>query len=318
MKARRRTADGRYARDTQPSTGDTLATATVAAGLVIGAAGQLSPAVAAAQQMPRTDVERTAAGSDHPSPPPAHEPVPVGALDATNLKAATDVSHAPASVTPVPVDDSAELNTAPHRPGALPEAIPDGLQAAAPSEATSASVPAPESLQASLSSIAQSISSAMKTLIDHVEDLKAEMPTLSTLQQQFDGLAQDADRLAQEIASVSDAAAPAPDLSELLGGPALLTVLHTAGPVTELPATLLGAEGPLGAALGNTAPMSTIQDVTPAAPQVSGIDPPHDAAMAVAEVAPLQLGFLGQSYTDSGDAHDFGSHGLVSPLHGFI
>jgi len=314
MKARRRTADGRYARDTQPATGDTLATATVAAGLVIGAAVQLAPAVAAAHQMPRTDTERTSTGSDHPSPPPAHEQMPVGTLDATNLEAPTVVSHAPA----VRVEDSAGPNSAPHVLGSLPEAIPDGFPPGAPSEATSASDPTPESLQASLSSAAQSISSAMKTLIDHVEGLKAEIPALSTLQHQFVGLAEDADRLAQEIASVSDAAAQALDLSELLGGPALQTVPHAAGPVTKLPATLLGAEGPVGAVLENAAPLSTGQDVVQAAPQIAGIDLSHDAAMIFAEAAPLQLGFLGQSYTDSGDAHDFGSHGLVSPLHGFI
>jgi hypothetical protein len=35
-------------------------------------------------------------------------------------------------------------------------------------------------------------------------------------------------------------------------------------------------------------------------------------------VAPLQIGFLGQSYTEVADPHDPGSHGMTSMLHGLV
>jgi len=319
MNARRRTADGRYAREVQPGSGDTLAAATVAAGLVIGAAEHLSPAVAAAQQARHADPERTSMGGNHDAPPPSHPLLPAAASATTDLGTST-VAEAPVSDFPEPVGKGAVLDTAAHALGVLPETVPDGSQGTpSPDTAASSSPPAAEAVQASLSSAAQSISGAMKTLIDHVEGLKAEMPGLSGLQHQFDGLAEDAGRLAQGIASATGAALQPIDLSELLGGPALQALPATADLVTQqLPATLLGAEGPVGIALGNVDSPSVAHDVVQAVPEIAGIDLPQDVSMIVADVAPLQLGFLGQSYTDSGDAHDFGSHGLVSPLHGFI
>lgn len=315
MKAKRRTADGRFARDTQGSAAESVAAATVAAGLVIGAAEHLSPSVVAAQQAQRHDIERTTTAADHAAPAPVQEAQ--AAAPSAMEEAGTTASHALATESSAPTSDGAALDTAPHMLGALPDAVAVAAHDAPSAEAGSTLAPAPESVHATLSSAAESISSAMKTLIDHVEGLKGEMPGLATLQHQFDGLAENASHLAQEIASAAGATANPIDLSELLGGPTLQIVPHATDFVADqLPPALLGAEVPDAAS-------GLVSTVVAAVPQVAALelphDPgPHDPGTIVAELAPLQLGFLGQSYTDSGDTHDVGSHGLVSPLHGFI
>jgi hypothetical protein len=312
MKAKRRTADGRFARDTQGTAAETIAAATVAAGLVIGAAEHLSPAVAVAQQAQRSDTARTGT-ADHVAPhsgpaETAHAVAPA----MTELAADAAASHAPSSDSPATTPEKIALDTAPHMLGHLPDAAAETAHAVPYSETGTALAPAPQSVHVTLSSAADSISSAMKTLIDHVEGLKGEMPGLATLQQQFDGLAENASHLAQEIASASGATAHAIDLSELLGGPALQAVPHATDLVADqLPPSLLGAEIP-------SAISGLVPTVGTPEPQLAVTDLAHDPGTVVSDVAPLQLGFLGQSYTDSGDTHDFGSHGLVSPLHGFI
>jgi hypothetical protein len=331
MKAKRRSADGRFARDTQGATAESIAAATVAAGLVLGAAEHLSPTVAAAQQVRLPDMERSTL-ADHAPPPPAQEAAQAAASAVTSHDAATVEAPAPSAQSSAPASDTAALDTAPHTLGPLPEIGADtgrearSSDAAAASSADAPSLSSPELVHASLSSAADSISSAMKTLIDHVEGLKGEMPGLATLQHQFDGLAENASHLAQEIATAAGATMSGLthplDLSELLGGPATPAVPGTADfALGELPPSILGAEVPgaetLGQVASGLAPVSVAYDIVSAAQTAMPVDVPNDPGTVVSEVAPLQLGFLGQSYTDSGDMHDL-SHGLVSPLHGFV
>lgn len=343
MNAKRRTADGRFARETPVATAaESIGLATVAAGLVIGAYEQLSPAVAAAQQGGRSGADRLGMADHTLQTPPAeaaHAPL-AGPPDDTPLEAASIATLA---------QDGASHAASP--PGIdlghdMMKSAPDESRDAGSHGSTSgpaeraASEPA-EAAHMALADAAESISTAMKTLLGHVEGLKIGLPGIADLQHQFDGIAEDAGRLAQEISSAAGAGLDGIDLSEILGGPALPVVPETvdalAGSLGDvlspagghsIPATLLGAAEP-DAVPGLPATGFEIGSVATAA-----LDLPHDAistrssgdgieTLTAGELGglgapPLQLGFLGQSYTDSGTHHDSGSHGLVSPLHGFV
>jgi hypothetical protein len=105
----------------------------------------------------------------------------------------------------------------------------------------------------------------------------------------------------------------------VLGGPPL--DLGTISAPLDLPASILGAatDG-VGAGHGGDAVLPVLSAGPPLEPVHADTAMPvvdHVAAPAL-ELPPLQLGFLGQSYTDVVDHHDNGSHSLNSPLHGFI
>lgn len=102
----------------------------------------------------------------------------------------------------------------------------------------------------------------------------------------------------------------------MLGGPPLdLGAVADSLAADLLPPSILGAHsdaahaGEVVQATFNALPIEPVAAI--------GSDVLDHAATTVTEVAPLQLGFLGQPYVD---AHhdDGGPHALSSPLHGFI
>jgi hypothetical protein len=117
-----------------------------------------------------------------------------------------------------------------------------------------------------------------------------------------------------------DHALQAVSLPELPLLPAVTaTVDHALAPVPELPA-LPSVSTMLDHVLGAAAlpDISAIHADLPAA--VLGATAPvvDHVAAPIVEAAPLQIGFLGQSYTDVNDPHDLGSHGIGSMLHGLV
>jgi len=335
MKARRRLSDGRLSRDAADgAAADAVAFGTMAAGLVIGAMDQLAPAWSV--------TARYGQGVDRPSSavtqagvaaqvPHADAVTPGHALPLRELTHHVDLQphasdaepwHAAPAVSPsaemLPMLVSAH-DTAPEPArGSAAAAVPD--PAAEHIEKPAAEIePAPPAIapETAIAGIAQHISEAMDTLVDQIKALPTSIDGLSTLIQHATDIGAIAGQMVDEISSA--ALKGVEGLSEVLGGPSL--DLGTISTPLDLPASILGAatDG-IGASHGGDA-------VLPVLNTASLQEPVHaDAAMPVVdhvaapvmELPPLQLGFLGQSYTDVVDHHDNGSHSLNSPLHGFI
>ena len=114
-------------------------------------------------------------------------------------------------------------------------------------------------------------------------------------------------------------------LSEVLGGPP--SDPATSGGTSDLralPATILGAATNTASAGDGGHAATPAVDTTLPEPlhtdtHIDTASMPDHAAAPVADVPPLQLGFLGQSYVDAADHHhDAGSHGMNSLLHGLV
>jgi hypothetical protein len=335
MRSRSRTPDGRFAREIPDGTIDAIALGTVAAGLVVGAADHVPSA--------------NAAPADHHATPPIVPPLPEAA--ATHAAASPPPAHASSVELPSHVDGLSAAT-------AVAQTLPttdEPLVAPSPSvDATHADTPPP--LHETLATIADSFSSAMKTLADHVQSNAPEPDQLSSVIQHVGAMADSA------VALANDLGAPAlPSLPELPLLPSVTaTVDHALGAVSlpelpslpsveatvdyalqavslpELPSLtstidhalqapslpeLPAASASLDHALGAASPpdLPPVHTDVPAA--VLGAPEPvvDHLAAPVVEAPPLQIGFLGQSYTDMYDPHDLGGvHGMGSMLHGMV
>jgi hypothetical protein len=335
MKARRRLSDGKISRDAvDAGAAEAVAFGTMAAGLVIGSMEQLAPAWSV--------TARYGHGVDRPSSAATHTDVATeGAQsDAVTLDHALPFREPAHHADLQPQAPDAEPRDAEPGSGASAEMLPivmpmhemapdqeRGATAAAASgpadehidkvAASVESVALPTAPETAIAGIAQNISEAMNTLVDQIKALPTSIDGISSLVQHATDIGAIAGQMVDEISST--VLKGVEGLSEVLGGPPL--ELGTIGTPLDLPASILGAatDG-IGASQGGDA-------VLPMLNTASLPDPVHaDAAMpvvdhvaaAVVELPPLQLGFLGQSYTDVADHHDNGSHSLTSPLHGFI
>ena len=108
------------------------------------------------------------------------------------------------------------------------------------------------------------------------------------------------------VTSTADHAAAAASLPEL-------PPLPSAPAVPAVPAALdhvLGAAAPPDLPAVHTDVPTTV---------LGASEPVVDhVAAPVVDTPPLQIGFLGQSYTDVHDMHDLGVHGMPSMLHGMV
>jgi hypothetical protein len=291
MKPRSRTSDGRFARELPDGTIDAVALGTMATGLVLGAVDHLPVAQA-----------RTA--DSHLAP-----------FTGTPLPAASGIPHAeaPAHDGPsVPTSTGATVSQALHNETtttALPEPSRESLQ-----------TDAPPALHETLASVADTISSAMKTLVEQVQAGGPQSEALSSVLPHVSAMADSAAALAHDIAvTFAPPSFEAPSFSSLSTLPEL-PALHL-----ELPAL----DQILGAA---TAPeLPALDEVLGAATHAAAFDADLPAsvlgapeaafdhlAAPIVESAPLQIGFLGQSYTESVDSHDASQHGMPSLLHGLV
>jgi hypothetical protein len=159
----------------------------------------------------------------------------------------------------------------------------------------------------------------MGALVEQMRSLSASSDVMPSLVQHATDIGDIAGQMLQEISS--SASKGIDGLSEVLGGPRL-DLVTSSGPsdLQGLPASILGAvtnvagtghDNNGGLPVFHAAPLESLH--VDAAVPVADHAPP-----TIVEIPPLQLGFLGQSYTDVADHHDNGSHSLTSPLHGFI
>lgn len=161
------------------------------------------------------------------------------------------------------------------------------------------------------------IDKAMNTLVDQSKALPTSIDGISSLVQHATDIGAIAGRMVDEISST--VLKGFEGLSEVLGGPPL--ELGTIGSPLDLPGIDPASRHrwhwrePCGDAVLPMLNAASLPDPVHADATMPVVD--HVAAAAV-ELPPLQLGFLGQSYTDVADHHDDGSHSLTSPLHGFI
>lgn len=325
MKARRRLSDSRLSRDTvDAGTAEAVAFGTMAAGLIIGAMEQLTPAW--------TVTARYGHAADRPPSADGHADVAAqvaqaGTATLDHALPLREVTHH-ADLQPQAPDAEPQHAEPAASPSAelLPMLVPTHEMAsdpavvpgppAEPIEKPPASTE-PATPETAIAGIAQHISTAMDTLVDQIKALPTSIEGLSTLVQHATDIGAIAGQMVEEISSA--ALKGVEGLSEVLGGPPL--DLGTISAPLDLPASILGAatDG-IGASHGgdavlpvlNTASLHEPLHADTAMPVVDHVTAP------VTELPPLQLGFLGQSYTDVVDHHDNGSHSLNSPLHGFI
>jgi hypothetical protein len=331
MKARRRLSDGKLSRDAADAgAADAVAFGTMAAGLVIGAMEQLAPAWSV--------TARYGHGADRPSSV-AHADVvtPAAQAGAVTLDHALPIREATHQADLQPPAADAEPRHADPAGGSFAETSPINLPthevpsdpdhvaatAATPGpadqhiEKPAASIESPPAPEAAIAGIAQHISEAMDTLVDQIKALPTSIDGLSTLVQHATDIGAIAGQMVEEISSA--ALKGVEGLSEVLGGPPI--DLGTISAPLDLPASILGAvtdgiaashDGDAVLPVLNTAPLQEPVHADAAMPVVDHVAAP------IVELPPLQLGFLGQSYTDVADHQDNGSHSLNSPLHGFI
>jgi hypothetical protein len=313
MKPRSRTPDGRFAREVPDGMIDAVALGTVAAGLVVGAADHLPAA--------------NARPADHHAAPAVVPPLPEAAAAAAApvapshgaVEAGPAVPHfdGPAEKAAVTQTHSVELD----RPAALDDPVALESSVAAPSApAEGQHIDAAPPLHETLASIADTFSSAMKTLVDHVQVSTPEPDHLSSVLQHLGTMADSAVALAGEIVPTSMPALPElPALSPITSISATVDHVLDAVALPSLPAMpsvpqvldhVLGAPSlPDLPALHTDLPASVL----------GAAEATFDHLVApIVEAAPLQIGFLGQSYTEVGDPHDPGSHGMTSMLHGLV
>lgn len=344
MKARRRLSDGKLSRDAMDAgTAEAVAFGTMAAGLVIGAMEQFAPAWSV--------TARYGHGVDRPSSNVTHADMASQAAQADaealghalpfrELTHQVDVQPQAPDAEPRHVEPATsssaellpiivpthEMASEPER-GTAAAAVPAATPAAAVPAAAAEHIekpavaiepaPPPIAPETAIAGIAQNISEAMDTLVDQIKALPTSIDGLSTLVQHATDIGAIAGQMVDEISST--ALKDVEELSEVLGGPPL--DLGTITAPLDLPASILGAatDG-IGASHGGDAVLPVLNTIPLLEPVHADVAMPvvDHVAAPVMELPPLQLGFLGQSYTDVADHHDTGSHSLTSPLHGFI
>jgi hypothetical protein len=234
MKPRSRGADGRFIRELPDGTIDAVALGTIATGLVVGAVDHLPSA--------------HARPADHHATPAIVPPLP-------------ESSQTPAEVAPPP-SVHATSEAASHVDGlSTATAVAQTLSAdAEPSVAVanpSAETPqgdTPPPLHETLGALADTISTAMQTLVDHVQANAALPDQMTSVLQHVGAMADSASALASDIAGAAgpglasgvlssvpdtlDHVLSAPPLPEL---PAVPSVAQTLDPVTQTVDHVLGA-----------------------------------------------------------------------------
>jgi hypothetical protein len=340
MKDRRRLSDGKLSRDAvDTGTAEAVAFGTMAAGLVIGTMEQLAPAWSVTARYGHGVDPASSAAGNGSAAIPAAEAVQVAHADVATLDHAApfrEMAHQADLQPQAPAEpgheeaagDSPSGSSATATPAhdLSPEPVGDATAAAASGPAhgdaerpAASAEPAPLTTapEAAIAGIAQHISEAMDTLVDQMKALPTGIEGISSLVQHATDIGAIAGQMVNEISSA--ALKGVEGLSEVLGGPPL--DLGTISAPLDLPASILGAatDG-VGAGHGGDAVLPILNVGPPLEPAHADTAMPvvdHVAGPAL-ELPPLQLGFLGQSYTDVVDHHDNGSHSLNSPLHGFI
>jgi hypothetical protein len=191
-------------------------------------------------------------------------------------------------------------------------------------------------LHEALGAFADTISSAMQTLADHVQAHGAQADDLSPVLQHVGAMADSAAAMVNDIAAAAmPALPPLPSMTEtvdhVLDGtplpelPAVSSVAQTADHALEaaslpelpaIPAVPQALDHVLGA--GAAPDLPAIHTDVPAS-MLGAADAAVDhVAAPIVEAQPLQIGFLGQSYTEVHDPHDLGSHGMGSMLDGIV
>jgi|GEM_PF-5763554 len=319
MKARRRAVDGKSGDGKSGREAvvdgsiEAVALGAMAAGLVMGAVEKLSPAAVAANRH----------GQDA-----GHLPPSVG-----QSGAAAAVEAAPASVTEVrAADHPLNVPDAVHDEIIQPAIPPDSAQvesidqfAAQPPSSvhlSSATLLDTMTPQEAIADLAQQISSTMDALVEQMRSLPTDFEAMSSLIHHATDIGNIAGQMVNEISATTLRGIE--ELSEVLGGPPADLGAAT-GALNMLPASILGAAtDAVGAGPGGDAALPIFNAAAPEPLPAAALPadlalPVLDHAVAPAtELPPLQLGFLGQSYTDVVDPHDNGSPSLTSPLHGFI
>ena len=344
MKSRSRAPDGRFMREVPDGTIDAIALGTIAAGLVVGAADRVPAA--------------NAARADHHAAANVAPPLPEAA--ATHAAAPPPLAHASAVEAAAHVDGLSSAT-------AVAQTLPTGDEpsAAAPSSAVEPThTDTPPPLHEALATIADSFSSAMKTLADHVQANAPEPDQMSSVIQHVGAMADSALALANDLGAPTLPSLPelpllsfvtdtvdhtlqAVSFPELPSLPSVPTTVDHALQVVSLPElpSLSSVTSTVDQAVAASLPELPALPSVPTAPAtldhvlgsatapdlpsghtdlpatVLGASEPvvdHIAAPVV-EAPPLQIGFLGQSYTDMHDPHDpGGAHGMPSMLHGMV
>jgi hypothetical protein len=334
MKARRRavdgkSGDGKSGREAMADGSiEAVALGTMAAGLVMGAVEKLSPGSVAADRH-RQDAGHlppSAGQSDAAAPV---EAVPVEATPVTQVAAADHQLHIPDVIH----DRTIQPDIPPHSataeqpqvesidpPDPASNAMQGGTEVSLAHAAPALDAMTP---QEAIAGLAQHISSTMDALVEQMRSLPTDFEALSSLINHATDIGNIAGQMVNEISAT--AVKGIEGLSEVLGGPPVDLGAATS-PLNMLPASILGAAADtVGAGPGGDQALPMLKAA--ALEPVVHADILHpDLAMPVLdhatapapETPPLQLGFLGQSYTDVVDHHDNGSHSLTSPLHGFL
>jgi hypothetical protein len=308
MKARRRAVDGKSGREVAADGSiEAVALGTMAAGLVMGAVEKLSPgAIAADRHRQDTGHLPSSVAQSSAAAPVEAAPAPV-----TQVAAADHPLNVPDAAGERPQVESIDQIAA-QPPDPASNAIHDEVPATQAATALEAMTP-----QEAIAGLAQHISTTMDALVEQMRSLPTDFEAMSSLIHHATDIGNIAGQMVNEISATTLKGIEG--LSEVLGGPPVDLGAAT-GPLNMLPPSILGAAADaVGAGPGGDAALP-ILNAAALAPLPADLALPvlDHAAVPATEMPPLQLGFLGQSYTDVVDPHDNGSHSLTSPLHGFI